>query len=63
MGLNVAKIDKAHSHSELLASYDRSVKIMSISNPLAREWASSINFDNYVIAGASLWIRPKQDWH
>ncbi|XSG77376.1 hypothetical protein ACP8Y2_10245 [Herpetosiphon llansteffanensis] len=49
MGLNVAKIGKANSNSELLANYDRAVKIMSISNPLARKWASSINFDNYVI--------------
>ncbi len=49
MGLNVAKISTANSYGELFASYDRSVKIMSISNPLARAWASSINFDNYVI--------------
>ncbi|WP_110514432.1 hypothetical protein [Herpetosiphon llansteffanensis] len=49
MGLNVAKMSTTSSYGELHASYDRSVKIMSISNPLAREWAYSINFDNYVI--------------
>ncbi|MFD3164052.1 hypothetical protein [Herpetosiphon sp. NSE202] len=44
----MATMSTASSNGELIASYDRSVKIMSISSPLAREWAYSINFDTYV---------------
>ncbi|GAA5529072.1 hypothetical protein Hgul01_02875 [Herpetosiphon gulosus] len=39
MGLKALIVQPANSHGELLATYDRSSKIISIYNPLPRQWA------------------------